>query len=142
MEKRGGVLMVIGIILAALILIIAGAVFYFYNYYVFKEVRVCVGESVDIGIPCGDREDCLELFNISLDELSGAPDFVMETAGNVLRKAVYCERTCFVREVRGIDFESGELEVLESCGDSEEEVVMEIRGKEGLKIMEWMKSLD
>lgn len=142
MKRRGGVLMVIGIILAVLVLIIAGAVFYFYNYHVFKEVRVCVGESENVYVPCEVREDCLEMLNISLDALGDSPEFVKVKAEDILKKAVYCEDTCFVRMIRGIDFESGELEVLESCEGNEEEIVMEIRGKEGLEIMEWMKSFD
>ena len=142
MEKRGGVLMVIGIVFAVLILIAAGAGIYFYNYHVFKEVRVCIGESENTYVPCVAREDCLEMFNISLDVLVDSPEFVMETAGDVLDKAVYCEDTCFVRMVRGINFVSGELEVLESCEGNEEEVVMEVRGKEGLEILDWMKSLE
>lgn len=142
MGKRGGVLMVIGVIIAVLVLIIAGAGIYFYNFHVFKEIRVCIGESVDVRIPCEAGGDCLELFNISLDKIEGAPEFVMETVEGVLERAVYCDGTCFVRDVRGINFESGELEMIESCGGNEEEVVMEIRGKEGLEILDWMKSME
>ena len=142
MKKKGLVGKIVLIIFIVLILIIAGAGIYFYNFHVFKEVRVCIGESVDIRIPCGVSRDCLEIFDISLDELGGAPEFVMETARSVLDRVIYCDGTCFVRDVRGIDFESGELEVGITCEYSEEEVVMEIRGKEGLEILDWMKGLE
>lgn len=139
MERRGGVLLVIGIIFALLILVVAGTVFYFYNFYVFKEARVCIGESANTYISCVTQKDCLDVFDFSLNALDDAPEFVKIKARDVLGKSVYCEDTCFIRMIKGIDFESGELEVLESCGDNEEEVIMEIRGKEGLEILEWMK---
>lgn len=132
--------MIIGIILAVLVLIVVGVVFYFYNYYVFEEVRVCIGEGVDSEVPCDSRGYCLEVFNISLYKIEGAPGFVMETAEGVLEKAVYCNGTCFVRNIGGIDFESGEFEMGINCGSNEEEIVIEIRGSEGIEIIKWMKS--
>jgi len=134
------VLMVIGIVISVLILIVAGVAFYFYNYHVFKEVRVCIGEAEDVGLSCEVRADCLEAFNISLDSLDDSPEFVAEKVGDVLERSVYCEGSCFVRAVRGIDFESGGLEELENCKDGEEEIVMEIHGKEGLEVLEWMRN--
>jgi hypothetical protein len=140
MKKSGGISIVLGIIFVILILVVAGVGFYFYNFHVFKEVRICLGESEDTSIPCMVREDCLETFNISLDALESSPEFVKNKAGDVLDKAVYCEGTCFIRMTRGIDFESGELELLSSCGDNEEEIVVEVRGRDGLEMLEWMKN--
>ena len=140
MEGRGGVLMVTGFIFAALVLIIAGTGIYFYNFYVFEEVRVCIGEIKDTSIPCMVQKDCLDVFNISLDVLEDSPEFVKMKVGNILERTISCEGTCFVRITKGINFESGELEGLGSCGGNEEEILMEIRGKEGLEVMKWMKN--
>ena len=127
--------------LCNLILIIGGVVgVYFYNFYVFKEIRVCIGESKDTQLPCIVRDDCLTAFNISLSKLDGSPEFVVEAALGILNEAVYCEEACFVRDVRGIDFENGGLEELGSCGANEEEIVLEIRGKEGIGVLDWVKS--
>lgn len=123
-----------------LLVIGGGAAFYFYNYYVFKTVRVCVGESVDSGLPCGNYLDCLEYFDFNDEGLDGAPQFLRLNFDNVLRAAVSCDKTCSVGEVRGINYESGEIEDLESCASNEQEFVMEIKGKEGLEVLNWIKN--
>jgi len=142
MKKHGGILMIVGIVFAIFMLIGVGAGIYFYNFYVFKEIRVCVGEGEDSMIPCNTREDCINLMReVGLDFsiMEGAPDFVNENFNNILETAVYCEGSCFVGSVRGVNYESGEVEGLESCLDGEGEFVIKIRGKEGLEILRWMK---
>ena len=117
-----------------------GAGIYFYNYYVFKEIRVCVGEGEDFGFPCDSRADCLDLLNFDDNAVEGAPPFIKASFEDILNSAVYCEGNCFVARIRGIDYETGNLQELDSCLEGEEEFVMEIRGKEGLEILEWMKN--
>jgi len=41
--------------------------------------------------------------------------------------------------MRGINKETKEFEFLESCNAGEEEIILEIRGKEGLAIWKFMK---
>ena len=45
-----------------------------------------------------------------------------------------------LKNVRGIDYETQELELIESCDEGEVEFAMDIRGKEGLEVLEWMKT--
>ena len=146
MKKRGLVgwiiLGVIGIIL--LLVVIAGV--YFYNFHVFKTVRICVGEANDVEYFCETTQDCIdaaEANGVGADiDLSDASEFLQETFQEVLDEAVYCDGTCFVRDIRGVDPETQELEMLESCEVGETEIVAEIRGKEGLEIMRYLKSLE
>lgn len=137
----GRVLKIVGIVILVLVVLIVGAGIYFYNYYVFEKVRVCVGEGVDSEVSCVSVLDCADLVREQwLDiDLIDAPDFVRENFQKVFDEAVYCDETCFVKDVRGIDYETGELGKLESCDVGEVEFVMEIRGKEGLEVLKWMK---
>ena len=142
MKKGGGVLMVIGIIVLVLVVLIIGVGFYFYNYYVFKTVRICVGDGVDSEIPCNSALDCETLADgtgVSVN-LSSAPDFVVDVFQDVVDEVIYCDGTCFVRGVRGVNYETGELEELDSCDVGEVEFAIEIRGKEGIEILKYLKS--
>ncbi len=79
--------------------------------------------------------------NFSDDMTRGAPVFVKENFDGILESVVYCEGNCFVGKVRGVDYETGNLQDLESCNDGEDEFVMKIKGKEGLEILKWMKEI-
>lgn len=144
MKKRGSVLFWIGIVFLVIVLILLGVGFYFYNYYVFETFRVCVGDGVDSEIPCVKTSDCSDIIKeqgIDLTaELGGAPDFFREKFQKIFNEVVYCNESCFVKKVRGIDFETREWTGLESCDEGEKEFVVEIRGKEGLEILRWLKN--
>jgi hypothetical protein len=143
MKKRGLIGKIILGIFGFLLIIGLGAGIYFYNFHVFKEIRICVGGGENTMIPCNTREDCINVMreaDLDFSVLDGAPDFIVKNFNDILESAVYCEESCFVGNVRGIDYESGEIEGLESCLDGEEEFVMEIHGKEGIEILKWMKS--
>ncbi len=142
MKKRGLFGMIILGAFAFLLIAGVGAGIYFYNYYVFKEIRVCVGEGENYFLPCESQEDCLAALNFSNDVIKDAPALIRENFDNILDEAVYCESTCFAGEVRGINYETGSIEDLDSCENGEEEFVMEIRGKDGMEILKWMKSLN
>ena len=141
MRKRGLIGWIILGIFGVLILIGIGAGIYFYNFYTFKEIRVCVGDAENLKLPCRTTEDCLSMFDYE-SQLKDAPDFAKDEIANIVNEAVYCNNTCFVRKVRGINLESGEIEMLDSCLNGEDEFVIEIRGKEGLEILNWMKLRD
>ncbi len=140
MNSKGLVGKIILIVLLSLLIIGGGIAFYFYNYYVFKSARICVGEGVDSGLPCESYLDCLKYMNFSDDKLNGAPQFLKSDFDKVLRAAVNCDGTCSVGVVRGIDYKTGNLENLKNCDSDEQEFVIEIKGKEGLEILRWMKS--
>ncbi len=140
MEKKGLVEMIILGILGFLLIVVIGAGIYFYNYHVFKEIRVCVGEWQDTQFPCETRKNCLDAMNFSNKAVEGAPDFVVKNFEDILDAVVYCDGNCFAGVVRGIDYASGELENLEGCESEEDEFIMEIDGRNGLEILKWMKS--
>ena len=136
MRKRGGVLFVIGIVIAVLVGVLLVVGIYFYNFHVFKTVRICVGDATDSEAPCNVTQDCVDAgkeLGLEVD-LSNVPDFIRENFQEIFDEAVYCDGTCFVKNVRGFDYEMQEIEMLESCEIGEAEFVIEIRGKEGLEI--------
>ena len=142
-RKSGGVLLIIGIVVLVLVVLVVGAVIYFYNFYVFETVRICVGEVNDTETVCGVKQDCYDLadeYDVDLAaELDDAPDFIKDSFQEVIDESVYCNGTCFVKEIRGIDYDTKALEYLENCEVGEVEFVVEIRGKEGLEVWNWMK---
>jgi len=142
MEKKGLIGKIVLIVIIAILLIAGIAAIYFYNFHVFKTVRVCVGEATDTEAPCGAIGDCFILAeeNDLTVDLGDAPDFIVENFQKVLDEAIYCDETCFVKDVRGVNAETQELEMLESCNDGETEFAVDIRGKEGLEVLEWMKA--
>ena len=143
MKKRRGALGVIGIILLVFLAVILVGVYYAYNFYVFKEIRICVGEGVATEAECVGVQDCLDFVGKSgmKVELEGAPDFLQKNFDDIVDEAIYCENVCYIGDVRGVDFETQELLDLESCEEGEFEFLMEIRGKEGIEILKFVNSL-
>jgi hypothetical protein len=142
MDKKGGILLIVGIVFLILLLVVVGAIIYFYNFHVFKSVLLCTGEASNTKIPCGVTQECLILAeeNGLIAELGDVPAFIQEGFDRVVADAVYCNNTCFVKNVRGINYETQELEMLDGCLNSETPFVFEIRGKEGLEVLKWLKS--
>lgn len=141
-KKDGSVLLIVGIIIIVLAIFLVGAGIYFYNYYVFETARVCIGEPVNTEIPCENVQNCIDLAEengISVD-LSDAPAFIQENFQRVIDAAVYCDGTCFVKKIRGINYETLELEMLKSCEEYEVEIVAEIHGNEAIETARWMRS--
>ena len=141
MSKRGLVGKIILGVFLFLVLIIALAAFYFYNFYVFETFRICVGNATNTTVPCGSNEDCLnEARDRGLDlDLVGSPDFIRENFQLVLNEALYCNNTCFVQKIRGINPGTKQIVELDSCGPGETEFLFEVHGKDGLEIMKWLK---
>jgi len=141
MKRRGGILLAVGIAIAILIGILLVAGIYFYNFYVFKTVRICVSDATDTLMPCGVTQDCIDMgkeFGFEID-LSDAPDFIQDNFREIIDEIIYCDGTCFVKNVRGFDYETQGIEMLESCEGGEVEFVIEIRGKEGWEIWKWIR---
>ncbi|MCK5320990.1 hypothetical protein KAJ38_00245 [Candidatus Pacearchaeota archaeon] len=136
--KRGELLLIIGVLL---IILVSGTGIYFYNFHVFKTVRLCIGDAKDMEISCGVTLDCVDLIRKKIDsKFSDAPDFILENFQKIIDEAVYCDRTCFVRNIRGVNLDTGAFEILDSCRVEEKEIVIEIRGKEGLEILKYLES--
>ena len=142
MKKGLGVLMVVAVVIFCLAVVVAGVGFYFYDYHVFKTIRLCVGDGIDSGMFCGSSFDCVDFAREQgLDvNLSGAPDFIVDKFQEIVDYSIYCNSTCFVRKVRGASYEMDELGLLDSCNEEETEFVVEIRGREGIEIYRYLKS--
>jgi len=109
-----------------IILILAGGAYYLYNYYVFKTVSICTSKDIiDDGIFCQDKSDCLDKFQSETD----VPDFFKSEVQEVLNNAIICEDTCKIKKVY----------VGENCEEGDDEQILEIRGKDGVKLFLIMK---
>jgi len=143
MATRGSALLVMGIVIGVLVALILGAGIYFYKFYTFKTIRLCIGEPQDTKIPCSSNSECVGLVIDKLRpdiNLSDAPEFVRGEFQGIVNQAVYCDGSCRIKEVRGINKESGELEFLNSCNADETEVLIDIRGKEAFEIWNYLKT--
>lgn len=143
MDKKGGFFRILGIIFLVIILLLVAAGVYAYYFHVFKEIRICVGEPLSTPLECTEDVDCTAQFVENMPaELEKAPEFIRDNFNDIIEASVYCEETCQVSEIRGIDPENGDLLDLESCNSSEEEILIKIRGKEGIQVLRFMASLE
>lgn len=147
--KRGSAWTIVLIIVGVLLLIGVAGAYYAYNVHVYKTVRICLGEDIDSGFPCKNTQQCMDLIetysnkSVEIKEiLNNAPTFLKEKFQEGLDKAVRCENTCILRNMRGINAETKEFEFLDSCNANEEEIALEIRGKEALEIRDFLKDLE
>lgn len=145
MNNRGFVKIVL-IIISILLLIVIGGAYYAYNFHVYKTIRICIGSEMNTSFSCSSLDDCkgyLEAFSgksFEIDErLNTAPVFIQEKAREIIDKSFYCDNFCFLREIRGINFNDFSIEFLERCEIDEEEILIEIRGKEGLELADYIK---
>ena len=141
MKKRGGIWLIIGIIFLVLVLIVAGAAFYFYNSYVFKTIHICVTNEVnDTQILCSSDDFCVDAFKNgdAMPDLSGFPSLISEKVDEAFDLAIFCEERCKVRKIRGIS-DDADIQSIESCEVGDEEIALEIRGKEGLELLKFLK---
>jgi len=144
MGKKGlAVLAIIAIVLGSLAVVALGAGVYFYNFHTFKTVRLCLGDPTDTEFECSMVQDCLDKAEELQTQynISELPDFAREKLEMLAEEAVYCEGTCKVKNIRGINLETYALEELESCDAGETEILMEIKGKEGIQIWKYLKDL-
>jgi len=141
---------VIGIIILLILGVVAvggiGAGYYAYNIYVYKTLRICLGADIDTGYPCNSTQQCFDLVEKYSNEtrsikdfLEEAPEFIREKFEEVINNGIRCEKNCLVKDIRGINKETHEFEFLESCNADEKEVTLEIRGREGLEIYNFLK---
>ena len=141
MRKKAGILSLIFLIILGIIILVILAGVYFYNFYVFKTLRVCIGqEALETEIICQSNSNCIDsLKNDS--QISGkikeVPDFLKPKIDEAFEKAVLCENTCKIKKIYGAGLDN--IKDVEKCKDGEEEVSYEIRGKEVLKVLSYMK---
>lgn len=135
-----GALKVILIILGIIVLVVLAVGIYFYYFHVFKTIRVCIGSNAtDTNFSCSSNEECMNQIlkiNETRDAVEKAPEFAREKINELFSKAVYCDRTCRMRGIRGVSDGIGEIA---RCEAGEEEVLWQIHGKEALKLIPYMK---
>lgn len=141
----GKKLMIFLIVLGVGILLSIGTGIYFYKFYSFKTLRVCISgsEVEDLGLPCSADSECLEVLLAGIKDAGEGydemPDFIHAKVDEVLEKSIYCETTCKQRNVYGDLFSEQELGSLKSCEAGDEEVTLEIKGKEGVQLLSFLK---
>lgn len=138
------VVKIILIVLGVLILIAIIAGIYLYQFYVFKVMRICIStETQDIPISCASKQECIKFFIDNVPEIKNsidtAPEFAKTKITEILNEAISCETSCKIRKIYGEGF-GGNGELVSSCKPGEKELVQEIRGKEGLEILQFIKN--
>ena len=99
MKNTDGKLLIVGIIL---MLLISGAGVYIYNFYVFKTVRLCIGEANNFEVSCEVTSDCINLIKNNVEEwLIDSPSFIQKNVEEIIGEGVYCDGSCFIKIVRG-----------------------------------------
>jgi len=138
MDKKAGVLKILGFIFFIIILGIIIAIIYLYYFYAFKTIVVCLsaGEQ-DSRISCTSNQQCTDFFmqNASIKEkIKEVPDIFKEKINSIIEEAIRCDSTCKFKEIYG-NFNSN----IEKCKEGDKEFLYKIRGKEGLQILKYMK---
>lgn len=139
-NKKAGAGKVILIILWILTAIVILAGIYLYNFYVFKEFKICISDEniQDTKVPCIDNKYCINAVKSNLtdlNKLNELPEFFKEKANDLFEKAVFCEQTCKFKQVKGEPF----TEKVDNCKPNEQEILIKIRGKEGLQLLRFMQ---
>jgi len=142
MKKRGSILKVLGIIFLVFFFVVIFGIYYLYNFYVFKEIRLCVGEAENSQISCSSSQDCISQINLesNRENIKKLPGFAKEKFQEILNYSVYCENSCFIRKIRGVNIETQQIENLDLCNLGEKEFIIKIHGKEGLEILSFSRS--
>lgn len=141
--KRGGILKIIFIIFLVLILIVAGVALYFYSFYSFKTIRVCVvNNATDTNKSCQTQQECMDFLYEKQPalktQIESVPTFAQEKIKLIFSKALVCEKTCKMKQVRGLNSMGGDMGV-DSCVPGEEEIKIEIHGKEAIQFLSYIK---
>lgn len=153
MAKNKDFLKIFLIFLFAGFLLVFLAGFYFYNYYVFETVEICVGDYQELGQTCETVQDCLNLFenyeenfnetNFSdfgdYGNISDLPDFAKERFFEFSDDLVSCDGVCKVRSIDGFDSEYLENKISTDCSKSGKIISTEIRGKDAFEIFRFLK---
>ena len=127
--------------------------FYFYNYYVFETVEICVGDYQEIGQSCETVQDCLNLLenyeetfnetNFSgfgdYGNVSDLPDFAKERLFEFSDELISCDGVCKVRSIEGFNSKYLENNIPADCSESGKILSTEIRGNDVLGIFRFLK---
>lgn len=155
----GRFLKVVLILLGIVFLLVLGAGFYLYNYYVFESVEICAGKYIETPLSCEVVEDCLKVLEnpeeyVNLTELGveeyidlegvnleDLVDFVQENFEKIPEDLISCDGTCKVRSVEVVNSQYIGGSSSRECLEGERSFVIEIRGKDALEIWKYSRSL-
>ncbi|MBI5148333.1 hypothetical protein HZA33_01505 [Candidatus Pacearchaeota archaeon] len=136
------VLKIISIIFLIIIVLLISVFIYVYYFFVFKEVRICITNDIeDSKLQCTSNQQCIDQAIQNMSEgqqlLEDIPKFFSETMIEAFNTAIYCEGTCKIKKMYGMGLE-GAGDVV-ACKPDEKEIVLKIRGKEGLQLIKYMQ---
>lgn len=135
----GKILNIIGVIFLVILAIILGLFIYFYNFHVFTTLTICVSDEIEKeGTSCETDSECIDRFLSETIEES-MPDFLSEKISEASQKVVFCEGVCKQRKIYG-NFIGEESENFAGCENGDEEISLKIRGKEGIKLFNYLKN--
>ena len=105
-------------------------------------MRVCLTDGENTNLSCDNSSQCRDFATVLMPEidLSDAPRFISDNFDKTFNEMIYCNKTCFIRNSRGINPETQKFELLDSCNDNEIEIKVDIRGKEAIEILKWLKT--
>jgi len=138
MKRKVKICLIIAVIV---ILLINGIIFYFYFFHTFHKLRICISNEIeDSTLLCADQQECIDFLMEEIDRqkaFENSPDFVKDKILSLIDRIVLCEHTCKIKEIYGSGF--GGVGEVKACKPGEEEIVFEIKGKEGIEILRYMK---
>ncbi len=131
MNNKAGILKIFGIIFLILIIIIGATIFYFYQFHIFKEMKMCVSnQEQNSNISCTNNQECIDLFfnisNTSIQDLEETPENLRNMYFEVLNEAIYCNNTCIYKDI----YDNFNNEFFIGCSSGDKEFSLKIRGKE------------
>ena len=92
-------------------------------------------------IACQETLYCVDLIRKDIGKgFSDAPEFIQKNSWEIINEIIYCEGNCFMKNVRGVNLETGEFEMLNSCRTGEKEILIEIRGREVLEMLKYLEN--
>jgi hypothetical protein len=134
------ILKIILVVAGVIIVFIIGGLIYFYNFHVFKTVRMCITNEVDdSGVNCSSNQECLDIVLNKTDGLKKIPEmpkFIEDKVLELMQIAIYCDGTCKMNKTENAEAWFVEKE---KCEEGNYEVLIEIRGKEGIQIIEYLR---
>jgi hypothetical protein len=124
-----------------IIIVITLTCIYFYYFHVFKTLKICISNNkTDLLIPCIDKQQCKDLLlnsdpsiKKSMDEV---PTIMKQKIEESFDQSIICEGTCKIKEVKNTLGSYGQ----ELCLQGEKEIALNIRGKEAIDILLFIKS--
>jgi len=131
-------------IIIALIIIVLALGIYFYYFFVFKTIRICIPqESESTNTSCSSSQQCLDLVYSDVSSaLSSIPPLIKDKVMETFNYSIYCESTCKIKRFYYGSSGGVPLKIfseLTSCKPREKEITLDIKGKEAIQLLSYIK---